>query len=82
MLSSKNLISVVMKLLSKSKILILIFATLSMLGCSTGYYPSESFGGYGYSEMKLAEATYIVRFRGNGATQQWPKPSSISTKSC
>ncbi|HET7437509.1 MAG TPA: hypothetical protein VFN10_22585 [Thermoanaerobaculia bacterium] len=42
------------------------FAALVLIGCTTAYQPSGATGGF--SEVKLSETSYQVRFRGNGYT--------------
>ena len=51
------------------KTTLLIAGLLSLGGCATGYHERDFFGR-GYSEMALAQDTYIISFSGNGFTSE------------
>lgn len=58
------------------KATILIAGIISLGGCATGYHERDFFGR-GYSEMALAQDTYIISFSGNGFTSEESVQSNL-----
>ena len=52
------------------RILVVLAASLALLGCATTYEPSDIGGFGGFSETRLGPSTYRVLVEGNGLTSR------------